>query len=100
MVRHIVTWCFKDEIADAEKPALKAAMKEHLEALTGKVPGLVSAEFVSGLLPSSTHDMVLMTVHETAEDLKVYASHPEHVKGADTYVRPFVCNRTAIDFAE
>ena len=30
MVRHIVTWCFKDEIADAEKPALKAAMKEHL----------------------------------------------------------------------
>ncbi len=98
MVRHIVTWCFKEEIEEAKRPELKAAMKEQLCALVGKVPGLVSAEFVADVLPSSTHDMVLMTEHRTPEDLKVYASHPEHVKVADTYVRPFVCNRTAIDF--
>lgn len=100
MVRHIVTWCFKEEIDDAKKPKLKAAMKENLESLTGKVPGLVSAKFVTELLPSSTHDMALFTEHNTPEDLKVYASHPEHVKVADTYVRPFVCNRTAVDFEE
>lgn len=100
MVRHIVTWCFKEEVEEAEKPELKAAMAEHLEALAGKVPGLVSARFVADLLPSSTHDMVLLTEHNTPEDLKAYATHPEHVKVADTYVRPFVCNRTAIDFEE
>lgn len=98
MVRHIVTWCFKEDVEDARKPELKAAMAKHLEALTGKVPGLVSAKFLSELLPSSTHDMALMTEHSTPEDLRVYASHPEHVKVADTYVRPFVCNRTAVDF--
>ena len=43
MVRHIVTWCFKEDVEDARKPELKAAMAKHLEALTGKVPGLVSA---------------------------------------------------------
>ncbi|NBH99598.1 Dabb family protein [Hominisplanchenecus murintestinalis] len=100
MVRHIVTWCFKEEVEEAKKPELKAAMAEHLEALAGKVPGLVSARFVADLLPSSTHDMVLLTEHNTPEDLKAYATHPEHVKVADTYVRPFVCNRTAIDFEE
>lgn len=100
MVRHIVTWCFKEEVEEAKKPELKAAMAENLGALVGKVPGLVSARFVTELLPSSTHDMVLMTEHNTAEDLKVYASHPEHVKVADTYVRPFVCSRAAIDFEE
>ena len=100
MVRHIVTWCFKEEIEDAKKPELKAAMAENLSALVGKVPGLVSAKFVTELLPSSTHDMVLLTEHNTPEDLKVDASHPEHVKVADTYVRPFVCNRAAIDFEE
>ena len=91
MVRHIVTWCFKEEVEEAKKPELKAAMAEHLEALAGKVPGLVSARFVADLL---------LTEHNTPEDLKAYATHPEHVKVADTYVRPFVCNRTAIDFEE
>ena len=41
MVRHIVTWCFREDVEDAKKPELKAAMAEHLEALAGKVPGLV-----------------------------------------------------------
>lgn len=67
MVRHIVTWCFKEEVEEAKKPELKAAMAEHLEALAGKVPGLVSARFVAALLPSSTHDMVLLTEHNTPE---------------------------------
>ena len=100
MVRHIVTWCFKEEVEEAKKPELKAAMAEHLEALAGKVPGLVSARFVADLLPSSTHDMVLLTEHNTREDLKAYAIHLEHVKVVDTYVCPFVCDRTAIDFEE
>lgn len=98
MVRHIVTWCFKDEIQAEKKAGLKADMKTNLSSLLGKVPGLVSVTFVSELLESSTHDMVLITEHESAEALKTYAGHPEHVKVADTYVRPFVFKRTALDY--
>ena len=93
MVHHIVMWKFKSEIAEEQKPELKRAMKENLEGLVGKVPGLLTAEFVEEPLPSSTHDMALVTTLEKAEDVAVYGSHPAHVAVADTYVRPFVTER-------
>ena len=37
---------------------------------------------------------------EKAEDVAVYAKHPEHVKVADTYVRPYTTERAALDYEE
>ena len=91
MVHHIVMWKFKPEIAEEQKPELKRAMKENLE-------GLLTAEFVEEPLPSSTHDMALVTTLEKAEDVAVYGSHPAHVAVADTYVRPFVTERACLDY--
>ena len=98
MVHHIVMWKFKSEIAEEQKPELKRAMKENLEGLVGKVPGLLTAEFVEEPLPSSTHDMALVTTLEKAEDVAVYGSHPAHVAVADAYVRPFVTERACLDY--
>jgi len=98
MVHHIVMWNFKEEVEDAKKAELQADMAKHLEGLVGKVPGLLSAKFVVAPLPTSTHDMALVTTLEKAEDVNVYGSHPEHVAVADTYVRPFVCDRACLDF--
>lgn len=91
-------WKFKDDIEESRKPALKRAMAENLKSLVGKVPGLLSAEFVTSPIPSSTHDMALVTTLNSAEDIGVYAKHPEHVKVADTYVRPFVKDRACLDY--
>ena len=98
MVNHIVMLNFKPEVEDAKKPELIAAMKEELEALVGKVPGLLTVNFVSNPLPSSTHDIALVTIFEKAEDIPVYAVHPEHVRVADNFVRPYVCNRSCLDY--
>lgn len=98
MVHHIVMWKFKPEITEAQKPVLKKAMAENLAALVGKVPGLLSLEFVEEPLPSSTHDMALVSTLEKAEDIAVYAAHPEHVAVADTYVRPYVTDRACLDY--
>ena len=57
MVHHIVMWKFKPEIAEEQKPELKKAMRENLEALVGKVPGLVTVKFVEEPIPSSTHEI-------------------------------------------
>ena len=97
-VYHIVMWKFKEEIAEERKPELKAAMAENLAALVGKVPGLLTVQFVETPIPSSTHDMALVTTFEKAEDIAAYSKHPEHVAVADTYVRPFVCNRACLDY--
>ena len=98
MVNHIVMWNFKEEIKEEDKAGLKAAMEENLKALVGKVPGLLTVEFVANPIPSSTHDIALVTTLEKAEDIAVYAKHPEHVKVADTYVRPFVTERACLDY--
>ena len=51
-------------------------------------------------LASSTHDIALVTTLEKPEDVAVYGSHPEHVKVADTYVRPFVKDRACLDYED
>ena len=70
------------------------------EKPVGKVPGLLTVDFVEAPLASSTHDMALVTTLEKAEDVAVYAKHPEHVKVADTYVRPYTTERAALDYEE
>lgn len=100
MVHHIVMWKFKPEVENAKKPELKKAMAENLKSLVGKVPGLLTVDFVEAPLASSTHDMALVTTLEKAEDVAVYAKHPEHVKVADTYVRPYTTERVALDYEE
>ena len=98
MVHHIVMWKFTPELEDSKQPQLKQAMAEHLKGLVGKVPGLLTVDFVEQPLPSSTHDMALVTTLEKAEDVAVYGSHPEHGKVADTYVRPYVTERACLDY--
>ena len=98
MVHHIVMWKFKHEIGEERKPELKKAMKENLAGLVGKVPGLLTVEFVEEPLSSSTHDVALVTTLEKAEDIAVYAEHPAHVAVADTYVRPYVTERACLDY--
>ena len=73
-------------------------MKDNLAALVGKVPGLLTVEFVEEPLSSSTHDVALVTTLEKAEDIAVYAEHPAHVAVADTYVRPYVTERACLDY--
>lgn len=98
MVNHIVMWNFKPGIEEEDKTALKAAMEANLKSLVGKVPGLLTVDFVNSPIPSSTHDIALVTTLEKAEDIAVYAKHPEHVKVADTYVRPYVQDRACLDY--
>ena len=100
MVHHIVMWKFKPEVEESKKPELKKAMAENLKSLVGKVPGLLSVDFVTDTIPSSTHDMALVTTMEKAEEVKVYGSHPEHVKVADTYVRPYTTERACLDYED
>ena len=98
MVHHIVMWNFKPEISESEKETIKKEMEVNLQGLVGKVPGLLTVEFISSPISSSTHDIALVTTLEKAEDIAIYAKHPAHVHVADTYVRPYVTNRACLDY--
>ena len=89
MVKHIILWQLKDELSDAEKAAVKAGIKEGLEGLVGKVPGLLEVHVNINGLPTSNADVMLDTTLESFEALKGYAVHPSHVAVADGKVRPY-----------
>ncbi|MBE6727987.1 MAG: Dabb family protein [Ruminococcaceae bacterium] len=97
MVKHIILWKLK---AEHNKDAVKQDMKQNLEALLGKVPGLLEIKIQTEKLPSSNVDVMLYSVLESEEALKGYATHPDHVYVADTFVRPFTETRSCIDFVE
>ena len=97
MVKHIILWKLKEEY---NTPEIKQGMKEGLEALQGVVPGLLEIKVTTDVLDSSNVDVMLYSVLESVDALKGYAVHPEHVKVADTLIKPFAETRNCIDFAE
>ena len=98
MVKHIILWQLKDELTQEEKISVKAGIKEGLESLKGKIPGLVDIRVQTESLASSTAEVMLDSTFEDETALKGYSVHPEHVKVADGKVRPYTKTRSCLDF--
>lgn len=98
MVKHVILWQLKDELTESEKAEIRKGIKEGLEALQGKIPGLVSIQVQCDYLESSNADVMLDSTFTDAEALKGYSTHPEHVKAADGKVRPFTKRRMCMDY--
>jgi len=94
MIKHIVMWKFKDEVAEADK----LEMKRQLMALKGAIPALTEIEVGLDLsCKEASMDMVLHTEFHNLEDLKIYAAHPAHLKVVG-FVKPLVCDRAVVDY--
>jgi len=98
MVKHIILWTLKDELSAEEKEQVKLGIKEGLEGLAGKIPGMVDIKVNINGLASSNADLMLDSTFESEDALKGYAVHPEHVAVADGKVRPYTKIRSCLDF--
>lgn len=99
MVKHIILWKLRSDLSAEEKQAKALAIKQGLEGLQGKVPGLVDIHVqIDGRLDSSNADIMLDSTLESKAALKGYAVHPAHVAVADGVVRPNTELRTCLDF--
>ena len=98
MVKHIILWNLKDELGVSEKEAVKKGIKEGLEGLKGKIPGLIDIKVNIDPLESSNCDVMLDSSFEDEASLKGYAVHPEHVAVADGKVRPYTKSRVCMDY--
>ena len=98
MVKHIILWQLKDELSAEEKGNVKKGIKEGLEGLAGKIPGLVEIKVQTEGLASSNAEVMLDSTFEDEASLKGYAVHPEHVAVADGKVRPYTKTRMCLDF--
>lgn len=98
MVRHVILWQLKDEYRTEEKEEVKAGIKEGLEGLMGKIPGLADIRVQTEFLATSNADVMLDSLFEDEAALSGYSVHPEHVRVADEKVRPHIKTRTCMDF--
>ena len=97
MVRHVILWNLKDEYDDAQKAQIKKGIKEGLEGLLGKIPGLLEIKVYTEPLKTANCDVMLDSTFENEAALNGYAVHPDHVEVATTKVRPFTCSRVVMD---
>lgn len=98
MIKHVILWTLKDEFTEEEKVKIVAGIKEGLEGLAGKIPGLIDIKVNTEKLASSNADVMLDSTFESEEALKAYATHPEHVAVADSKVRPYTAIRSCLDY--
>ncbi len=99
MIKHVILWKLKDELTQEEKVKVVKDIKVNLEALVGKVPGLVSLQINNEPLASSNADVMLDSVLESEEALKGYQTHPDHVAAANNFVRPYTEVRLCMDYS-
>lgn len=98
MVKHIIIWKLKDELTAEKREEVKKDIKENLESLSGKIEGLLEIKVYTDGLASSNADLMLDSSFASADALEFYATHPEHVYVADTFVRPFTALRSCFDY--
>ena len=98
MVKHVIIWTLKDSLTAKEKENVKLEAKKNLEALVGKIDGLVDLKIQIDFLPTSNGEMMLDSTFESFDALKAYAIHPEHQAVANEFVRPYTAARSCVDF--
>ena len=86
MINHTVM-CRLQETAHGNGKAKNALLiKEKLEALRGRIPGLLKIEIgVDFSATADSSDIVLYSEFESTEALSLYQAHPLHVE-----IMPFV----------
>lgn len=96
MVKHMIIWKIKDECENKE--LVKENVKKELEALTGKIDGLVEMNIITNGLASSAGDLMMDSLFESEAALKSYQKHPLHQHVANTFVRPNMSQRLSLDY--
>jgi len=91
MIKHIVMWKLKDK---AEAPVLKS----RLEALNGRIPGLLHLEVGIDVLESEqSADLVLVAELESRKALDTYQQHTEH-QTVVPLVKAAAVSRVVVDY--
>ncbi|MET0282003.1 MAG: Dabb family protein [Steroidobacteraceae bacterium] len=98
MVKHLVFWKLKAEALGRDSAGNALLIKQQLEALQGKIPGLLKIEvgmdFVRG---DTSFDIALYTELESREALTAYLAHPLH-KAAGAAFREAISERRSVDY--
>jgi len=92
-------WNFKEEFTEEENIKNAQKIKTELEALPGKIEGVISLKVMITTLSSGNRAVVLNSLFTDEEAIKNYIIHPEHVR-VGTLVRAAFTDRACADYIE
>lgn len=98
MVKHIVFWKLKENANGNTKAENALLIKEKLEALNGRIKGVLKIEVgIDFSKTESSSDVVLYSEFASREDLDNYQSHPEH-KALLPFITEARSERIVVDY--
>ena len=98
VLKHIVMWKFLDEAEGRTRQENAQWMKDHLEALVGQIPELLSAEVGINCKDSdAAYDAVLTATFHSFEAMERYKNHPLHQQ-ISQYCKKVRKDRVACDY--
>ncbi len=91
MIKHVVIWKLKNR-NDGPK------LKQSIESLEGKIPGLLSIEAgIDENGSDASGDLILISTHTDKAALNAYQIDPNHIELKNIIV-PCVTGRTVVDY--
>lgn len=99
MVRHIVSWNYKDGFSDTQNKENALKVKNELESLIGKIDGIIELKVHINTLASSNKDIILNSLFKNEESLAAYQIHPEHMR-VSSFIGSVMQSRACIDYFE
>lgn len=98
MIKHIVFWKLKDGAEGRSKAENAALIRERLESLRGRIPGLLKIEVGFDVLRGDTSsDVALYSEMESRAVLDSYQSHPDH-QAVIPLIRALTSERRSVDY--
>ena len=97
MVKHIVIFKLRDDIANEEKLDVMNRFKVAIENLPSKIACIRKIEVGLNMNPAETWDIVLYSEFDSLDDVKAYATHPEHV-AVGRIIADVKENRACVDY--
>ncbi|HEX6592353.1 MAG TPA: Dabb family protein [Moraxellaceae bacterium] len=86
MIKHIVMWKLRETAEGNDKPRNAQLAKAKLEALAGRIPGLLKIEVgINFCAEEAASDIVLYSEFSDRAALDAYQQHPEHEA-----IKPFI----------
>ncbi len=98
MVKHIVIWKLKESAHGNSARENARVIKEMLESLNGRIPGLIRMEVGIDFSATETSgDIVLYSEFDSRASLDAYQAHPEH-KAVMPFIMEARSERRMVDY--
>ena len=98
MIKHIVLWTLKNRENEQSREETAAAIKQKIEGMRGRIPGLLHIEGgIDFTRSADSWDIALYAELESREALAGYHVHPAHEE-FKSFIGPRRSQRSLIDY--